>query len=167
MENLITSHPLLRPLGSVLPYAKCMMVAIAITMLFGAGLSAYFPSMPAATGAGQMLLIAGSGWAITAILALLLLGGKRFDYIHAMGDVKQTGVLALLPASVAMILLPASLPVWIPIASVALSSTLMVRKHIRLLRETGIPTWFNLVWFGSLWVSASAWTFYFASAMFQ
>lgn len=160
METISLHRYLPRPLLTVLPYAQCMLLAVSITMLFGAGLSHYFPLLDASQGAGQMLLIAGTGWALTALLAMILLGEKRYDYIHAMGDVKHTGVMALLPATVLMLILPGVSP-WFAVASVALSSGLMVQKHIRLMRGLGLPAWMNLVWLGSLWTTALSWVYFF------
>lgn len=160
METISLHRYIPRPILTVLPYVQCMMLAVAITMLFGAGLASYFPHLNATQGAGQMLLIAGSGWALTALLAMALLGAKRFDYIHAMGDVKHTGVMALLPVIVLMLAIGGVSP-WFAVASVALSSGLMVRKHIRLMRDLRIPAWMNAVWLASLWVCALAWIAFF------
>jgi hypothetical protein len=160
METISFDRYVPRPLLVVLPYAKCMLLAVSITMLFGAGLSRYFPLLNAAQGAGQMLLIAGTGWALTALLAMATLGAKRFDYIHAMGDVKHTGVMVLLPVTV-LLLVAGNISPWFAIASVALSSGLMLRKHVRLMRGLGIPVWMNAVWLGSLWTTALAWVAFF------
>jgi hypothetical protein len=160
METISLDRYLPRPLRVLLPFAPCMLLAVSVTMLFGAGLAPYFPGLDAAQGAGQMLLIAGTGWAVTALLALALLGENRIAYIHAMGDVKHTGVMILLPATVLMLVAGAVSP-WFAVVSVALSSSMMLRKHIRLMRGLGIPSWMNAVWLGSLWTTALAWVFFF------
>lgn len=144
-----------------LPYAKWFMVAVAVTMLFGAGLSAYFPHLSLAQGGFQMLLMAGSGWVLTMALSLLILGPKASTYIHAMGDVKQVGIMALFPATTAMILAPGLIPWWVPAASVALSSGMMLRRHILLMRISGLPAYLTMVWLGALWFCAIGWVAWF------
>lgn len=160
MENLTLNQILPAPLKSVLPYARCMMVAIAVTMLFGAGLSQYFSGMEMLAGAGKMMLIAGTGWAVTALLALGILGARRFDYIHAMGDVKQTGIMAILPVTV-LLLVAGPVHVLFPVLSVVLSSGLMLTKHIRLMRTIQVPAWWTIIWFASLQVTAGLWVAFF------
>jgi predicted DCC family thiol-disulfide oxidoreductase YuxK len=137
-----------------------LLFAIGITAAFGAALSRYFPAIEPSTGAGQMLLIAGTGWLLTLSWARLRLE-NWLEYAAHLGAVMLRGVLILVP----FILWEYATGIQhfaIPTISVLLSSYYMFRQHrVRSAYLLLAPAW-QWRWFWSLQMTATLWvaTFY-------
>jgi predicted DCC family thiol-disulfide oxidoreductase YuxK len=136
-----------------------ILVAIAsstgITYAFGQSLNKL---LPISSGGIDMLLIAGTGWGIQVLLAILLLKEKRMDYIGHLGVIMLIGVLVLLPGICVSWLTEYQYPA-IPFVSVLLSSGLMCRQHFARIRSLGLTQLWTLAWFMVLQATAIFWIY--------
>ncbi len=133
-----------------------LVVALAVTFWFGAGLQTYFPQMSILQCGGAMLLIAGTGWIVQGLLTWAAFGEKRFQYLRHMFTVMRKGVMPLLPAAILMALMDDLHPI-VPVLSVLLSATLMLRQHYLRVWQLGRSQAWTLIWFLSLQTTAVAW----------
>jgi predicted DCC family thiol-disulfide oxidoreductase YuxK len=120
--------------------------SIGITHAFGQSLN---PLFSLSSGGTHMLLIAGTGWVVQTLLALLLLKAKRIDYIGHLGVIMLIGVLVLLPG-IALSHFTGYQYIAIPLISVLLSSSLMCWQHLIRIRMLGLSQLWTLIWFAVL-----------------
>lgn len=144
--------------------AFTLLISVVVTAAFGAALSRYFPDMPASAGAGQMLLIAGTGWLLTLAWARLRLE-NWLEYAAHLGAVMLRGVLILVPF-IAWEYLTGVQHFAIPAVSVLFSSLYMFRQH-RLRRQYLLlaPVW-HWRWFLGLQMTAGMWLSVFYADFF-
>jgi len=105
----------------------------------------------------QLLLsttVAGGKWAIQLLLALLLLGNKKFAFIHNIGFVCFIGSCILLPYIL--------LSYWgiangsnFFIGSLATAVLTMIVLYYRAVQKTAIPFYWWLFWLGCLAIAIS------------
>lgn len=135
--------------------AVCIAGAVFITALFGASLSDLYDT-PSVTGAGHMLLIAGTGWLFQLFIAFFT-GGRQFvDYAGHWATIMFAGVLPLLISILTLPLIDAP-SVVLPCISVGISFPLMLYMHIRRSQFIGISQWLTVAWVISLAGTALFW----------
>lgn len=133
--------------------------SVLLTLLFGVSLAVFFPGVAPGMTAVQMLLIAGTGWAVQILSALLLLRRGAADYIGHLGSIMVAGLLVLVPwIMLRQVFTPVA---WFPAASVAVSSLLMLYMHLQRVKIAGLSQWWTVSWFVALQASALAWTWFF------
>jgi hypothetical protein len=133
--------------------------SVMLTFLFGISLKNFFPDMSYGKAAIEMLFIAGSGWVLQIILALVLLKNNAMEYIGHLGSIMVVGLLILLPS---MILTSAGIQsMYIPIFSVLCSSGYMLYMHIGRVKFLQLSPWWNFSWFAFLQSTAMFWLYYF------
>src|SRR5690606_40655338 len=71
------------------------LIALVLTAVFGVSVRHLF-GVAAANAAMQMILIAGTGWVLQILFAILLLRGGALDYVGRLGSVMVAGLLLLL-----------------------------------------------------------------------
>lgn len=135
-------------------------IASVMTLAFGAACSVIFPEVTVLAGAGWMLGIAGTGWAVLILWHLLKNGLGALEYLAVLGVTMRIGVLILIP-SIACAYLQESLPIWLPIVNVLLSSGTMAIVHTQAVRKAKISHWHTVGWFAALQISAAAWVLLF------
>lgn len=133
-----------------------ILLSTAITMGFGAACATLFPQVPAGSGAGWMLGMAGTGWVVLIIWHLLAAGLGALSYLSILGTTMRIGVLVLLPSVIAW-LAGLELPIWLPVVNVAFSSSIMAWVHYRQCIHRQIPVIRTLGWFAALQVTAAIW----------
>ncbi len=136
-------------------FAFHLSIAIAITAYFGFAMSPLVPGLSPLDGAFQMLLIAGSGWALQLLLARVKLDHWR-EYAYALGPIMTWGVLLLLPASLGFVYFKWS-AAWIPLFSVACSFSVMLMMHVRALKKLNLSRKWTSFWITNLLSTATAW----------
>ena len=135
-------------------YGICLTLATLITLLFGASLSEYFDGISQIEGAGWMLLMAGTGWIVQGIMALLFMKDRTADYLSHLGTTMVVGVAILLPSTL-WHLLGGHAHWLIPTFSVALSSGYMLYQHIRRVKFLELNQRWTASWFVSLQLTAA------------
>lgn len=139
--------------------AFAIILSSLITWLFGRS-SAHYLGIDPRTGGWQMLLVAGTGWVLQIITALLFMKRNRIDYLGHVGVVMIIGVLLLLPGIVISSL--TSYSTWlIPAISVLLSSIIMLWQHLKRVKHTGASQVWTASWFLYLQSTAFAWVYVF------
>lgn len=134
-------------------YGITLFIATLITLLFGAALAPYFDHVAPIEGAGWMLLMAGTGWVVQGILALLFMKEQKAEYLSHVGTIMALGVLILLPVTLWLLL--GGTAHWIfPVLSVALSSGTMLWQHIRRVKFLGLKQRWTVSWFLALQITA-------------
>jgi len=132
-----------------------VLIAGLLTYAFGASLE---NTLPIGNGSFKMLLIAGSGWVVQIILALVFLKQKQLEYMGQLAVIMLLGVFVLVPG----ILLST---IWaspvVPLVSVIFSSGLMVHQHIFRILHLQLSQSWTWLWFISLQSTAAAWVYYF------
>ncbi|MEL6674761.1 MAG: hypothetical protein AAFR61_21315 [Bacteroidota bacterium] len=139
----------------------CLFIAVAVglTAAFGAAVADYIPAVSSTVGAGQMLLIAGSGWVLEMLLGTNASDTQR-RYFALLSETMVVGVCILIPFCMIQLLAG---PVWLgwPIISVLLSSTTMTYLHYAGIQQIGLSPRLTLRWFFSLQSTALAWICFF------
>ncbi len=140
--------------------ALAVLLAVLLTALFGVSVHEALGVAPLA-GAGQLLLIAGTGWVIHIFIATLTLPRSRtLDYVGHLGTIMVAGLLVLLPA-ILFYLVSGVLFYPLPALSVACSSGLMLYLHYKRVKYLGMPQRWTLQWFLLLQATAVLWLGYF------
>lgn len=137
-----------------------LLIAILLTALFGTSLKNYFEDVSNVEAAKQMLLMAGTGWVLQILLALVNLRDKALDYIGHLGSIMVVGLLILVPSILLHALTDIKTP-WIPALSVMLSSGYMLYLHINRVRYLEISQGWTISWFLLLQVTALYWIYFF------
>ncbi len=137
-----------------------LVIATLLTALFGISLRHFFTGISASEAAMQMLLMAGSGWALQMLLAAALLKDKAIDYIGHLGSIMVVGTLILVPWMLFYAITASPTP-YLPIASVFVSSTYMLYLHFHRVRYLGISQGWTLSWFILLQSAAIFWIAFF------
>jgi predicted DCC family thiol-disulfide oxidoreductase YuxK len=131
--------------------------SVLITYAFGQTFAALLGTN---SGGWQMLLMAGTGWAVQLLLAWVFLREKCTDYISHLAVIMLIGVLVLLPG-ILFGRLTSQPSLWIPLLSVLLSSSLMCRQHVIRARSLGLPPRWTFLWFAMLQTTALFWIYLF------
>ncbi len=135
-------------------------ISVLLTALFGVSLKGFFPGMSSAEAAAQMLLMAGTGWVLQILMAIILLRDDALDYIGHLATIMVTGLLILVPSMLLTAIMgPVSL--WIPAVSVAFSSSFMLYLHMYRVKYLGLSSLWTVSWFLFLQSTALFWVYLF------
>lgn len=134
------------------------LISIFLTAIFGISLRRFFINVSASEAAGQMLLVAGTGWVVQIVLAVGLMKGKALDYVGHLGSIMVAGLLILIPWMllhfVAGIINP-----YFPMLSVVISSTCMLYLHMQRINYLGLKQAWTISWFFLLQSTAFFWIY--------
>lgn len=134
--------------------------SVVISGLFGSSLASVL-RMEWLEAAGKAIGIVGTGWAVQALVASLILDQTRLrDYLRHIALIMFIGVLLLLPA-ILLFWLPAQTHLIVALLCVIASSTIMTRMHIQRMRFMGLGQQWTVSWFLVLQSSALALLFHF------
>lgn len=137
-----------------------LLISVLLTVLFGIFLKAFFVNLSDADAAMQMLLMAGTGWVLQILLAMVMLRDKALDYIGHLGSIMVVGLLILTPSMLISALTSMNTP-WIPVVSVMLSSGYMLYLHINRVRYLELSQGWTISWFLFLQSTALFWIYIF------
>lgn len=144
---------------------KYRVVFILFAILFSSLVSWWFGEIVAAyfgrNGGGyQMLLIAGTGWALQILLAISILKHQRMDYIGHLSVIMIIGVLLLVPGNILSLITNYQYAI-IPAISVCISSGVMLWQHSRRTAHLQLAQAWTLSWFLLLQATALFWAYRF------
>ncbi|MGL5892110.1 MAG: hypothetical protein ACRC3B_19610, partial [Bacteroidia bacterium] len=130
-----------------------ILVAVFITAAFGGAVAGASGMQKEATQIAA-LLACGTGWFLQMSIALVVLRRKAWDYLAHLAVLQFIGVLVLLPA---LLVLPFFSAAGLVTAAVcvALSSTVMLRGHIKRIKALGYSQLWTLGWVLLLAASAT------------
>lgn len=137
-----------------------VLVSLLLTAMFGQSLRHLFPGLAAADAAVQMVLIAGTGWVLQILIALVALREKALDYIGHLGSIMVVGLLILVPW-ILVSALTRTHAAYLPAASVVVSSLTMLFMHISRVRHLQLSQAWTVSWFLLLQTSAICWVYVF------
>jgi len=137
-----------------------LLISILLTALFGISLKHLFHDMSNKEAATQMLLMAGTGWVLQIISAIVMLRDKALDYIGHLGSIMVVGLLILVPSMLFSALTGIVTP-WVPAISVMFSSGYMLYLHINRVRYLEISQGWTISWFLFLQSTAIFWVYIF------
>jgi predicted DCC family thiol-disulfide oxidoreductase YuxK len=130
----------------------CIVVAVLVTAAFG-GAVAGASGMPATAAKVAALIACGTGWVMQMSIAVIVLRRNALDYLAHLAVLQLIGVMVLLPALAVLPFFPAAGLVTAAVC-VALSSTVMLRGHIKRISVLGYSPLWTLSW--ALLLTASA-----------
>jgi hypothetical protein len=134
-----------------------LVLASLITYAFGGSVSAFWS---VENSGEKMLLLCGTGWLMQMSWAIIFLKEKRIDYLGHLAVLMIVGVLILIPGMVVSWLTKHQF-VLVPVASVLISSGVMLWQHIRRVRHLGLSQWWTVAWFVALQSTAAFWLYGF------
>ena len=137
-----------------------LLIAILLTALFGISLKHLFNDISIIEAATQMLLMAGTGWVLQILLAILMLRDKALDYVGHLGSIMVVGLLILVP-SMLISVFTGNIAPWVPAVSVLLSSGYMLYLHINRVRYLELSQGWTISWFLFLQSTALFWVYIF------
>jgi predicted DCC family thiol-disulfide oxidoreductase YuxK len=123
-----------------------LLISILFTGLFGVSLKNLFNDISVIEAATQMLLMAGTGWVLQTLLAILMLRDKALDYVGHLGSIMVVGLLILVPSMLFSAFTDIVTP-WIPAISVMLSSGYMLYLRINRVRYLDLSQGWTISWF--------------------
>lgn len=140
--------------------AITLLLAVCLTALFGVSVQRVLGVAPAAA-AGELLLVAGTGWVVQALIAALTLPRQQtLAYIGHLGTIMVLGLLVLVPA-ILFYFISGLLFYPLPALSVLASSGLMLWLHHHRAQYLGLSRRWTLQWFVLLQATAAGWLLYF------
>ena len=137
-----------------------LLISIFLTAMFGISLRHFFTGINASEGAIQMLLMAGTGWVMQIIVAIITLREKALDYIGHLGSIMVVGLLILVP-SMLFYAITGILTPYLPVLSVIASSAYMLYLHITRIRHLELSQGWTVSWFLFLQSTALFWIYFF------
>lgn len=140
--------------------AITIFISVVLTALFGISLRNFFENLSSSQAAFQMLVMAGSGWCLQALLALIFFRRQALDYMGHLGSIMVAGLLILVPWMVFQTLTGIS-SIYFPLLSVLLSSAYMLYLHIGRMRYLKLSQRWTASWFLLLQGTASFWIYWF------
>jgi hypothetical protein len=135
-------------------FTLATVVSLVATFGFGMAIARSRPDLDLLQGGLAMLLMAGPGWGLQALLAGAVHGMGAMDYLSHLATVMWKGVLPLAVVSLVAVV-AGSLPGWWFLAAVVVSSMMMARGHFRRMNSMGRSQSWTLTWF--LLLQLSAW----------
>jgi hypothetical protein len=137
-----------------------LLMSIILTGLLGISLRNFFNDLSSAEAVVQMLLMAGTGWVLQILLAVMMLSDKALDYIGHLGSIMVVGLLILVPSmlfyAISGIMIPS-----LPAISVIVSSACMLYLHINRVRYLELSQGWTASWFLLLQSTAILWIYFF------
>lgn len=140
--------------------AMTFLLSAFLTVVFGISLRRFFTELSHADAAGQMLLMAGSGWVIQILLAIAIMKENALDYIGHLGSIMVAGLLVLVPWML-LHFTTGTLNIHFPVISVLISSTLMLYMHVKRIRYLKHSQSWTVSWFLLLQSAAAFWIYFF------
>ena len=137
-----------------------LLIATFLTAMFGISLRKLFAGISSSEAAIQMLLIAGTGWVIQIILAVIILKDRALDYVGHLGSIMVAGLLILVPWML-FYAYTGMLSLYPPALSVVISSSYMLYLHVHRIRHLELSQAWTVSWFVSLQVTAFGWIYFF------
>lgn len=135
-------------------------LSVLLTALFGVSVHEALGQEPGAA-AGQLLLMAGTGWGLQLLLAACLLERQQaLDYAGHLGTLMVCGLLVLVPGML-FYFISGLLYYLVPVLSVLASSLLMLYLHYYRVQFLGLSQRWTWQWFLLLQFSAAGWIWYF------
>lgn len=138
--------------------AMTALISILLTGMFGISLRSFFTDISKMQAATEMLLIAGTGWILQILLAILMLRAKALDYIGHLGSIMVVGLLILIPSMLFSFFTGIATPL-VPGVSVILSSGCMLYLHINRVRYLEMSQRWTISWFLFLQSTALFWVY--------
>lgn len=136
-----------------------VLISALITFLFGRSAAPYV-SVDQFSGGWQMLLIAGTGWIVQAVMVILLKRENKLEYLDHLSVVMIIGVLILLPGIVLSSL--TDYQYWLtPVISILLSSGIMLWQHLKRVDHIKASQVWTMSWFLALQLTAWMWVYLF------
>lgn len=136
------------------------LISVLLTTLFGISLRKFFTNITASEAAGQMLLIAGTGWVVQIIIAVAVMKEKALDYLGHLGSIMVVGLLILTPWMMFYYCTGILIP-YIPGLSVLLSSACMLYLHTQRIKYMELTQAWTISWFLLLQSTAFFWISFF------
>lgn len=137
-----------------------LIISILLTALFGISLKNFFTHISSSEAAIQMLLMAGTGWVLQILLAIIWLRDKALDYIGHLGSIMVVGLLMLVPSMIFYVV-SGILIYWVPAISVILSSGCMLYLHVKRVKYLELSQAWTTSWFLFLQSTALCWIYFF------
>jgi hypothetical protein len=137
-----------------------ILLSIFLTAMFGISIRNFFTGISMSEAATQMLLMAGSGWVLQIVAAMVVLREKALDYIGHLGSIMVVGLLILVP-SMLFYFLTGILTPWLPAISVLFSSVYMLYLHMSRVKYLEISQGWSVSWFLLLQSTALFWIYFF------
>jgi predicted DCC family thiol-disulfide oxidoreductase YuxK len=137
-----------------------VLISIFLTAMFGISIRRFFTGITPAEAAIQVLLMAGTGWVLQMVLAMIVLREKALDYIGHLGSVMVVGLLILVPSMVFYAVTGILTP-YFPALSVFASSAYMLYLHINRVRYLELSQAWTVSWFLFLQSTALFWIYFF------
>jgi len=138
--------------------AICLVISILLTALFGISLRHFFLGITAGEAAGQMLLMAGTGWVLQILLAKIFMKDKVLDYTGHLGSIMVVGLLLLTPWMLFYFLTEIRI-IYLPAVSVLISSGYMLYLHVGRTKYLRLSQVWTLTWFLLLQCTALFWIY--------
>jgi hypothetical protein len=136
------------------------LLSVILTAWLGISLKPFFPGVSSMDAMVQMLLIAGTGWVLQILLAIVFLRERALDYIGHLGSIMVVGLLILVPwmliHTVSGIVNP-----YVPAVSVLASSSVMLYLHYHRARYLELHQRWTLSWLFLLQGTAFVWIYIF------
>lgn len=135
-------------------------LSVFLTALFGISVREMV-GVATLMAAGQMLLIAGTGWVLQMLLTFFFLERAVWlEYLGHLGSIMVAGLLVLVPG-IAFNLLTGIFWLPVPLLSVVVSSGLMLYLHHQRAKYLGISISWTISWFILLQTTATFWVINF------
>jgi predicted DCC family thiol-disulfide oxidoreductase YuxK len=134
-----------------------VLLSVLLTAWLGTTLKPLFPGS-SLRAAEAMLLIAGTGWILQIGLAAAFLKEKALDYIGHLGSIMVAGLLVLVPWML-LYAITGWFILYVPVVSVAISSSVMLWLHVQRARYLEISQRWTTFWFFLLQSSALFWIY--------
>jgi len=135
-------------------------LAVFLTALVGMTLTEFVYGLSPGRAAAEMIVIAGTGWAIQLIMIVAIRKNKALDYAGHIGAIMVVGLTVLMPWVIFQNVAGAGV-VWMPVVSVVLSSGVMLYLHSHRVRYLGLSQWWTVSWFALLQTTALTWIYFF------
>lgn len=137
-----------------------ILLSVLLTGLFGVSVQAALGVAPA-VAAKQMLLIAGTGWVLQILVAMLSLQRQPLlEYLGHLATIMVAGLLVLVPSMGFYFI--SGIFFWpLPVLSVLCSSGLMLYLHHHRVAYLGLPQRWTVQWFLLLQATALLWLLFF------
>jgi predicted DCC family thiol-disulfide oxidoreductase YuxK len=121
-------------------------ISVLITILLGLSLRPFVGAIYVKNEAVKLLLIAGTGWLLQVILAVLFLKEKALDYVGHLCTIMLAGVFIQVPWILFYFCSGLQI-IWLPVLSLICSSAYMLYLHISRVRYLEISRRWTLSWF--------------------
>ena len=135
-------------------------LSVLLTAWLGMSLATFFEHVTLIEAMSQMILVAGTGWVLQILFAMIFLRENALDYIGHLGSIMVVGLLILVPWMLWETLGGSPLP-QLPAVSVIVSSSTMLYLHYNRIRYLGLRQTWTVSWLLLLQGTAFAWIYFF------